>query len=70
MSKRKTTDAKHLQDHDQNILEPNTYLKTDNQHKDWYNVHEMGKQGGKPKANPREIKKQSGTKKHSLRKEK
>ena len=46
------------------------YLETEKSHKDWFNMGAMGKQLGKPKSNPKEIKKSKGTAKHSLRKEK
>lgn len=65
--KPKTTQIK---DRDQKILEPNTLLKTDKAHKNWYSVNEMGKQGGKPKSNMKAVKKVAGKTKHSLRKEK
>ena len=48
----------------------NPYLETEKQHKDWFNMGAMGKQLGKPKSNQKEIKKEKGTAKHSLRKEK
>jgi hypothetical protein len=70
MPKSKKVDPKRTINHDQGLQEPNAYLKTENQHKDWYNVHEMGKLRGKPTALPREKKKPGGIKKHSLRKEK
>lgn len=38
----------------------NPYLETDKEHKKWYNVWEMGKQRGKPKAVPPKIAKQKG----------
>jgi len=57
-------------DNDQKINEPNTFLKTQNEHKDWYEAGQMGKQRGKPQQAPREEKKKGGTRKHSLRKEK
>lgn len=70
MPKRKTNDAKMAKNHDDKLIEPNNYLETQKAHDKWYNIHEMGKQHGKPRAVPREIKKPGGTKKHSLRKEK
>ena len=48
----------------------NDYLETEKEHKKWYNVWEMGKQRGKPKAVPPKVKKEKGSGKHSLRKEK
>lgn len=56
--------------HDQKILKPNSYLETQKSHKDWYDIHEMGKQRGKPRLAPKETKKAGGRMKHSLRKEK
>lgn len=69
-AKRKTIDPKRAQNHDQKLQKPNAYLKTDQSHKNWYNISEMGKQRGKPKAVPAKIKKQAGFKRHHLRKEK
>jgi len=63
-------DAKHVEDHDNKLLKPNTYLETEKEHKNWYNIHEMGKQRDKPRIAPREEKKVGGITKHSLRKEK
>ncbi|HLB95768.1 MAG TPA: hypothetical protein VJK26_02600 [Patescibacteria group bacterium] len=70
MSKRKTIDSKRARDHDQKLQKPNSYLETQKSHKEWYNISEMGKQRGKPRAVPRNLKKPGGVKKHSLRKEK
>ena len=70
MPKRKTIDSKRAQNHDQKLQKPNAYLKTELQHKDWYNITDMGKQRGKPHAVPPKVRKPGGTKKHSLRKEK
>lgn len=48
----------------------NQYLETQKEHKKWFEVGAMGKQRGKPHAVPEEVKKEKGTAKHSLRKEK
>ncbi len=48
----------------------NNFLETQKEHKKWYEASGMGKQRGKPRAVPQNIKKQGGIKKHSLRKEK
>ena len=48
----------------------NQFLETDKEHKKWYEVGGMGKQRGKPKAVPPKVRKEKGTAKHSLRKEK
>lgn len=42
---------------DNNIIEPNVFLETEKSHKDWYDVNQMGRQGGKPVNVPREMKK-------------
>lgn len=47
----------------------NQYLETEKSHKKWFEMG-MGKQLGKPHANPKNVKKAKGTAKHSLRKEK
>lgn len=61
--------AKQFETNDQKIEEPNSYLETQKQHKDWFDQNQMGRQGGKPRIAPKEIKKAKGTHKHSLRKE-
>jgi len=48
----------------------NSYLETEKEHKKWFEMGTMGKQRGKPKAVPQDIKKSKGNTKHSLRKEK
>ena len=55
--------------HDQKINKPNVLLETQKEHKDWYDRN-AGKMRGKPKMVQRETKKASGSRKHSLRKEK
>jgi len=67
MAKRKINDAKRAQNHDQKLVKPDSYLETQKAHDKWYNIHEMGKQRGKPRINIREVKKASGVRKHSLR---
>ena len=42
------------------IAPTNPYLETQKEHKKWYNVWEMGKQRGKPKAVPPKTLKQKG----------
>jgi len=43
----------------------NAYLETDKEHKKWYEIGAMGKQRGKPRAVPQNIKKAKGEfKKH------
>ncbi len=69
-AKKRGTDSKRAKNHDQKLVEPNNYLETQKEHKKWYNIHEMGKQAGRPRLVPREQKKAGGTRKHSLRKEK
>ena len=64
------TDAKLAKEHGKKIVAPNVYLETEKSHKNWYNIHEMGKQRDKPRISPREEKKVGGITKHSLRKEK
>jgi len=55
----------------QKSIEQNNYLEIQKEHKKWFNSEVgMGKQRGKPKAVPENIKKAKGTAKHSLRKEK
>ena len=63
-------DTKHAKEHGRKLVEPNAYLETQKEHKNWYNIHEMGKQRGEPRIAPREEKKVGGITKHSLRKEK
>lgn len=70
MSKKNQSDSKRIKNQDQKLVEPNNYLETQRSHKNWYNISGMGKQRGKPRAVPKSIKKPSGQKKHSLRKEK
>jgi len=62
--------SKQTKDADNNIVEPSTFLETEKEHKDWYDVTQMGKQRGTPKRVPVEGKKEKGNRKHSLRKEK
>ena len=62
--------SKQAKNNDNQIIEPNVFLGTEKEHKDWYDANQMGKQRGKPTMAPRETKKQKGTRKHSLRKEK
>lgn len=69
-AKRKSIDSKRTKNHNQKIVEPNTYLETQKPHKKWYDIREMGKQRGRPRLVPREQKKAGGTTRHSLRKEK
>ena len=69
MPKKPDIDSQHAINHDQEIVKPNTFLETEKDHKKWYDANNMGKQQGRPKLVPRETKKPSGTKKHSLRKE-
>ena len=69
-AKKRETDSKRLKTHDQKLEKPDNYLETQRSHDKWYNIHEMGKQRGKPRLMPREMKKAAGMKKHSLRKEK
>lgn len=72
MAKRKidSSDAKHAKEHGKKLVAPNSYLETQKAHKKWYSIWEMGKQRGKPHSNPSNVRKPSGTRKHSLRKEK
>lgn len=70
MAKRKMLGAKLTQNHDGKVIKPNSYLEIQKEHKKWYEVGAMGKQRGKPKSVPQNIKKTGGMKKHSLRKEK
>jgi len=63
-------DATETVNADQEIVKKDTYLVTEREHKDWYQANSMGKQGGMPRIAPKEEQKASGTKKHSLRKEK
>ena len=67
---RQHADPKHAKEHGKKLVEPNVYLKTQRDHKKWYNIHEMGKMRGEPRIAPREEKKAKGIQKHSLRKEK
>lgn len=55
---------------DQEIVQPNNYLKIERVHDRWYQPNSMGKQRGKPTIAPREESKAPGSRKHSLRKEK
>lgn len=66
---KKQPNPKQIKDSDNNIQKPNVVLETEHQHKDWYNVNQMGRQGEKPVMVPREVKKTKGNRKHSLRKE-
>lgn len=55
-------DSKHAVDHDNKIIETDSYLELDKSHKDWYKT-EMGKQRGKPKSGqPKELKENKGWK--------
>lgn len=69
MAKQKKPAADEALDHDQKIQKPSNYLETQKEHKDWYDIHKMGRQRGRPRLVPREEKKSRGIKKHSLRKE-
>ncbi|TSC95297.1 MAG: hypothetical protein Athens101428_25 [Candidatus Berkelbacteria bacterium Athens1014_28] len=42
---------------DNELIEVNSFLHTDEEHKDWYKPNVMGKQLGKPKYDLRETKK-------------
>lgn len=66
---KKKIDSSQLKDSDQNIEKPNSFLETEKEHKDWYDVNQMGKQRGEKHLAPKEVKKKRGNKKHSLRKE-
>lgn len=46
-----------LIDRDQNIIETNSYLEIQKEHKDWFKKNAMGKQRGKPTMTPKETKK-------------
>lgn len=70
MAKIKKPNPKQTKDHDQKIVEINPILEIQKEHKDWYNRNTMGKMRGRPTLLPHEVKKQKGTAKHSLRKEK
>jgi len=70
MMKKSKIDTKRIKNHDQKLLKPDNYLETQKSHKKWYDIHEMGKQRGRPRLAPKETKKSGGIKKHSLRKEK
>jgi hypothetical protein len=70
MAKQRKVKPQQVIDHDQKIVEPNSYLELQKPHKDWYRKNSMGKQGNKPQMVAKEIKKAKGTAKHSLRKEK
>ncbi|KKQ74059.1 MAG: hypothetical protein US94_C0015G0007 [Berkelbacteria bacterium GW2011_GWB1_38_5] len=49
------------------IVKPNSFLETEKSHKNWYEIEVgMGKQRGKPRAVPSNVKKAKGEfKKHS-----
>ena len=66
----KNPKSNQAQNADQKIVEPNTYLETEKEHKKWYSSEGMGKTRGKPVSHIPAKKKDKGTKKHSLRKEK
>jgi len=68
MAKKRKTDSKLAQNRDQKLVEPHAYLETQRAHEKWYNIHEMGRQKGRPRLVPREAKKMAGVRKHSLRK--
>jgi hypothetical protein len=57
---RKKPTTKQTVNSDQKVVKANSYLETQKEHKDWYNVFEMGKQRGKPKSVPPKIKKEKG----------
>jgi hypothetical protein len=57
--------AKQIKDSDNKIQEPNVILKTEHQHKNWFNTDQMGRQGGRPINVPREIKKEKGSHRRS-----
>ena len=59
MAKKKTSFSKEVIDHDQKIIKPNPYLKTQKSHKDWYDIRQMGKQQQRPRLAPKEKKKPS-----------
>ncbi len=58
MSKRRRNSSKTIINNDQKIIKPSGYLKTQKEHKDWYDIREMGKQKNRPRLVPREKKKQ------------
>ena len=55
----KKNDTKHSIDHDANPINEDSYLNLSKNHKDWYNISDMGKQRGKPHAVPQKVKKES-----------
>lgn len=69
-AKKIAIDLKKAKNLDPKLEEQNNFLKTQKEHKKWYNVRGMGKQLGKPRAVIKEAKKTGGATKHSLRKEK
>lgn len=60
--------SKQIKTADNSIIEPNVFLETEKNHKDWYDANQMGRQGGKPVNVSREMKKPKGAFKHSSRK--
>ena len=48
--------------HDEKLVQPNPYLETQREHKDWYAANIMGKQRGKPRYDMagKKIKKKKG----------
>jgi len=56
------------ENNDEEILKPNVLLETEKEHKDWYDRN-AGKMRGKPQMVNKEIKKEKGSGKHSLRKQ-
>lgn len=51
-------DSKHAKAHGKKLVETSSaYLNLSEDHKDWYNRREMGKQRGKPKYAPPKVKK-------------
>lgn len=50
--KRIHADSKHAKIHGKSLVEEESYLHLDKDHKDWYNRRELGKQRGKPKYVP------------------
>lgn len=69
MAKPKQPKPNQAVNRDQKIIETNSYLELQKEHKKWYSAEGMGKQRGKPKAISSNIKKEKGSRKHSLRKE-
>ena len=56
--KKISSDAKHAKIHGKDLVETEKeYLRLNQEHKDWYNRSEMGKQRGKPRYAPPKVKK-------------